>query len=1437
MSDAGHLFLSFNSRDRDKVRAIHRFLVEHGIVTFIDEQNLRAGQNWPQALEQALRDARAVAVFVGAQVGSWQWPEIGFALDRQANDRQFPVIPVLLDGADIGRSFLSLNTWVDLRGARLDDADALGRLLEAVACPHTTADVDAHGLNPYRGLEVFDEAHAPFFFGREAFIGDLLARLTQQGSKFVAVIGASGSGKSSVVRAGLIPKLRRRRPPHETWDVAVFTPGERPWFRLADGLGALRFPDKSDADLDIEIDKLATALQSGELSLESLLDRILQRQGKLHRLLLVVDQFEELFTLTPIQERAEFIERLLGSLAVEGLVLMPTLRADFYGQAIEADRRLSDLLGRAQVTLGRLTLDELTRAVVEPARLARLEFDPGLPELLLRDAGNEPGNLPLLQHALLELYTQRHGNRLTSAAYQAIGGIRKAIATSAEREFKRFDEVGKGDMVRNLFTQLVRLAQVGEGQEDTRRRVATASLQPEALAIVDEFASYKYRLLVKASERGTANPPDCGAMAAPSSAQETVEVAHEALIREWDRLKGWLNEDRGFYLWRQGLDQALRDYDDHGCQIDYLLHGPALKQAEGKLATAIPEPLTPHQRDFIQSSVYQRERLEREALAEKEAFQRREHEALARAAQEERKGKQAAESAQRAAESSQQAEQSRRRIAERAKRISWIAAAILLIALLVSGVQYSKALTELKKSTSQRLLTEAYANEISDSAYNANDIFRVLFAHDISPGPESYTALQRLWEQRKNTWLATDIATQKIDNSASITSIAFNPVHPVLAWGSSDAEVVEYDLDKRTSMSKDMGKAARPSGLFSRDQRYVQYSRDGKELFSVGSMGGANALDFWDVGVANLKTSLPFYTKGSSIVGVELGTDNVGLALEDTSLLEIRKDSLPKKIARDDFPLKLPERITVAAFSHDHRRIVASDANGSIHFWDLRGGATHVELVTRTKRTDGSFSMVPVAISPDGELIAYSDEDGVNRLYNASTKSFALLKDSDGILTFSSSGMLLASATWEGTIRILDTSTLKVVVDIPRAHRGGISALTVSADGQRFASGDRDGVLRLWQRIERGTAALRMSGHSNKADLGGTYSGGGWRSSEWKEGINELAISVDGAKLATAGGDGDLVVWDLKSGAVEARYKVHTGSVNSVAWTANRKQLISVGNDGTARISAPVQAAGDARRLGALKLNDGRLFKVAVAQDGAIISVSERGLIRWFDPSSMSEIRHCKLPLGAERYVTAFAMASSGKRAAISGSDTFLLIDPRDCSIVRKLLDVEPGGEAKSPEVNDIVFMKRQDWLVAVGKRNYPDRGWIGIYNAIDGAVVSRKVDPSVDVMSAVSVTSEGQYVAAASSVGIRLFSIPAHAWVGVPFGKPKHDVNVQRLAFLPNSRAILAAESDGSVTQWPVLDGWYDLLCSNLHRAPKESDWKTMAQSVPSEFRVGCAR
>jgi len=263
--------------------------------------------------------------------------------------------------------------------------------------------------------------------------------------------------------------------------------------------------------------------------------------------------------------------------------------------------------------------------------------------------------------------------------------------------------------LRSLFTQLVRLARADEGLEDTRRRVATAVLPAEARGIVDEFASYKLRLLVKASERVVAGRRDQESEGLVPREQETVEVAHEALIREWDRLKGWLNEDRGFYLWRQRLDQALTDYTQHDEQADYLLQGPSLTEAEGKLAVPMPEPLTTGQRGFIQASLDKRDRLAREAREaeeqhrrEQEQSQERERKALELAAREERKAREAAEQARVAAEAAQQAEQSRRHSAERAKKISVVAAVMLLAIAGVAGWQYFHAEHQRQHAERQR---------------------------------------------------------------------------------------------------------------------------------------------------------------------------------------------------------------------------------------------------------------------------------------------------------------------------------------------------------------------------------------------------------------------------------------------------------------------------------------------------------------------------------------------------------------------------------------------------------------------------------------------------------------------------------------------------------------------------------------------------------------
>src|SRR6516164_38415 len=337
------LFLSYSSADRTSVMAVQKLLQARGITTFLDRDNLVSGLAWPQALEQALRDVAGVAVFIGSELGGWQKREIWFALDRQVRaekeGRPFPVIPVLLHGADLTPSFLFLNTWIDLRRG-IDDvftAEALVAFEQAIKATKPVrhyedsavrvVEYPGSAICPYRGLEIFREEDAAFFAGRKAFAKQLLDFTL--GKNLVAVVGPSGSGKSSVVQAGLIPLLRREQPPVNTWDAASFTPGDNPFHRLASALIPLLEPDLSETARLAEAEKLGQNLADDEIRLESVINRVIQKSNGTGRLLLVADQFEELFTNTPEAGQLPFAKALLHACGRAPVTIVITLRADF----------------------------------------------------------------------------------------------------------------------------------------------------------------------------------------------------------------------------------------------------------------------------------------------------------------------------------------------------------------------------------------------------------------------------------------------------------------------------------------------------------------------------------------------------------------------------------------------------------------------------------------------------------------------------------------------------------------------------------------------------------------------------------------------------------------------------------------------------------------------------------------------------------------------------------------------------------------------------------------------------------------------------------------------------------------------------------------------------------------------------------------------------
>ncbi len=609
---AYQLFVSYNAADRASVTTIQRLLEARGIPTFLDRDRLVPGLPWPHALEQALRDAEAVAVFIGRELGGWQKREMWFALDRQVRmEKQggtFPVIPVLLPGADLTPCFLFLSTWIDLRGRPdglvADEAlDALDRAIQArAAAPiHEDSALRAVGRSaaicPYRGLQIFREEDAAFFAGRKAFVSQLVDFI--RAKDLVVVVGPSGSGKSSVVQAGLLPRLRRSLPPADTWDAVTFTPGKDPYHRLASGLIPLLEPGMTETDQLTEAQKLGNRLGAGDARLDAVISRVIQKSNGTGRLLLVADQFEELFTLTAASDQRPFARTLLSALGKAPFSLLITLRADFYSQMIALDREMSDRLAPAQVNIGALTQAELRESIVAPAGLVGLEFEAGLVDRILGEVGSEPGRLPLVEFALTELWQRREGNKVTNKAYDDIQGVTGALARRAETEFESLTPEEQ-TAARHLFSRLVRVARPEEAGEDTRQRADLSDADTVEKSVAHRLA--ESRLVVVG---GTT-----------TAGASTVEVAHEALIRNWERLRIRLNEDREFLLWRQRLDQAYLDYLRHGRSEEYLLYGAQLREAEERVSGPLPEPVGVARLQYIRDGVEKRMRQElaREAL-------------------------------------------------------------------------------------------------------------------------------------------------------------------------------------------------------------------------------------------------------------------------------------------------------------------------------------------------------------------------------------------------------------------------------------------------------------------------------------------------------------------------------------------------------------------------------------------------------------------------------------------------------------------------------------------------------------------------------------------------------------------------------------------------------------------------------------------------------
>jgi WD40 repeat protein len=898
--------------------------------------------------------------------------------------------------------------------------------------------------NPYKGLRAFSEVDAADFFGRETLIQELLGRLGQEKddlSRFLAVVGPSGSGKSSVVKAGLIPALRRGGlPGSEDWFVVDFIPGAHPLEELEAALLRVAVnPPES----------LLGQLQESERGLLRAVRRILPPDNSVE-LVLVIDQFEEVFTLVNDESvRTHFLESLLTAVLDprSRLRVILTLRADFTDRPLQYVDFGELVRQRTEFVLP-LTPDELELAITGPARRVGLVLEPGLVNRIMRNVGDQPGELPLLQYALTELFEHRSGRRLTLAAYEESGGVLGALGRRAEEIFNGLDQQAQV-AARQIFLRLVTL---GEGTEDTRRRVLRTEFEGlisdqgigdrgEGEVIVDQDS------LISNQQSTISNVLDSFGNARlltfdrdPLTRAPTVEVAHEALLNVWRRLREWLDESRVDIRMQRVLGNAAVEWLEAERDPGFLLRGSRLDQYEAWAATS-DMVLTLGEQEYLDASLEERR--------------------ARRVAEAERRGREAT-------------------LERRSRNFLRGLVVVLALAAIVAGVLSAVAFQQRQAARNQAgILLASQAETEIENGFTDRAILLALEALENYP----YTSQA---EHALGQAVTNNKALQLYaGHTACITGAAWSSDGKRVATSSMDNSVHIWD----PITGENIRVIQLPEGITGNIRDWaltVQWSPDDRYLLSVaGDRFTLGSQDFdlilWDatsgeqvasVEVQNatppaagegIAASLERYVTGAGAAFASdgrlatLGGDNTALVwgpmLED-QLLVLRGHT---------------DGVNGIDWSSDFKRLVTASEDGTARIWDAGSGEELLQLVGH----EGGVNRA--AWSPDGNLVATAGDDGSLRIWEAasgetltsiqvapSTESTTPVDLIVWALAWSPDGRYLATGTGDGYIRVWEVESEEKLLEV-KGHDESITYLAWSPEDDRLVSTGGEGRARIWK--------------------------------------------------------------------------------------------------------------------------------------------------------------------------------------------------------------------------------------------------------------------------------------------------------------------------------------------------------------------------------------
>jgi WD40 repeat protein len=863
-----------------------------------------------------------------------------------------------------------------------------------------------------------------------------------------------------------------------------------------------------------------------------------------------VDQWEELYTLASDSNTTRaFIDVLLDATETAPLTLVLTLRGDFVGTAL-GYRRLSDQMQGAQVNISNMTAHELQRAMIEPARKVMLEFEAGLGTRIIDDVGDEPGNLPLLEFVLTELWERRARGRLLHSAYEAIGGVQGAMAARAEDVLSKLS-VADEEAVRRL---LLRLVQPGAGTIDTRRRATLEEVGTGTESIVRALADA--RLLVTGRDESTG--------------EQTVEVAHEAIIQNWGRLREWVAHDREFLMWRLRLESHLNDWKTVNRDSGSLLHGLALAEADGWHARRA-EDLSSEEREFIERSTAERdadlarERRRRRLLlvASGAVFAVVSVLGLVALFQ----WRDAATERSRAVQALAVAES--RELA--ARSVSVVAFSPQLALLLAAEAHLRSSTRESRDAIvrAQNAWHSAAALPIGEPLA-PNGLLSVVNSVAFSPYGSTLASAglggtMRLWD------VATRAAIGEPLAQGVVNSVAFSPDGATLASAGGDGTLWLWDIATRAAIGEPL--AAHTDGVSS-----VAFSPDGSTLASAG---GDGTVRLWDVAArAAIGEPLAAHTDGVSSVAFSPDGATLASAGGDGT---VRLWDVAARAAIGEPLAAHTDGVSSVALSPDGSTLASAGGDGTVRLWDVAARAAIGEPLAA--HTDGVSS---VAFSPDGSTLASAGGDGTLRLWDVAARTAIgepLAAGQVVSIAFSPDGSTLASAG--ATLRLWDVAARAAIGEPLAAHSDGVRSVAFSPDGATLASAGGDGTVRLWDVAARAAIGEPLAAHTDR--------------------VSSVAFSPDGSTLASAGGDGTVRLWDIATrAAIGEPLAAHTDGAEGVAFSPDGATLASAGRYDTVRLWDVTTRAAIGELLAADWVNG-----VAFSPDGSMLASTGATLQLW----------------------------------------------------------------------------------------------------------------------------------------------------------------------------------------------------------------------------------